>query len=139
MRAASRLFCAAGLIGAAACAAMATSTPGPVAPSDRAIRIEARRVPLGIGGATLAPGVTWAGGLAGKGSGTGGAFTPPGDTMVEPGALGIGIGGTGAGEDDVGACSAVAGTWASTPGRDCASAWPPDIAMKATARAGVQT
>ena len=69
MRAASRLFCAAGLIGAAACAAMATSTPGPVAPSDRAIRIEALRVPLGIGGATLAPGVTWAGGLVLRGSG----------------------------------------------------------------------
>ncbi len=57
------------LMGAAACAAVATSTPGPVAGPDRAIRIEARHVPLGIGGATLAPGVRYAGGLILRGPG----------------------------------------------------------------------
>jgi hypothetical protein len=53
------------LMGAAACAAVATSTPrpGPIAGPDDAIRIEARHVPLGIGGATLASGVSYGGGL----------------------------------------------------------------------------
>jgi len=69
MRALSRALCAAGLIGAAACAAVATSTQEPVTPRDTAIRIEARHVPLGIGGATLAPGVTYAGGLILRGLG----------------------------------------------------------------------
>ncbi|MGV3578828.1 esterase-like activity of phytase family protein [Brevundimonas sp.] len=55
------------LMGLAACAALATATPGvPVGP-DRAIRMEARHVPLGIGGATLAPGVSYAGGLVLRG------------------------------------------------------------------------
>ncbi|ADL00025.1 esterase-like activity of phytase family protein [Brevundimonas subvibrioides] len=69
MRTAIRLVCAAALIGAAACAAVATSLTGPVAGQDTPIRLEARRVPLGIGGATLAPGVTWAGGLVLRGPG----------------------------------------------------------------------
>ena len=47
------------LMALAACTAIATATPGP----DRAIRMEARHVPLGIGGATLASGVSYAGGL----------------------------------------------------------------------------
>lgn len=55
------------LMGMAACAAIATSTPGAATGPDRAIRMEARHVPLGIGGATLAPGVTWAGGLVLRG------------------------------------------------------------------------
>ncbi|MES2862207.1 MAG: esterase-like activity of phytase family protein [Pseudomonadota bacterium] len=63
MRMALRALGAAALMGAAACAAVATSTPGPVAGPDHAIRIEARHVPLGIGGARLAPGVRYAGGL----------------------------------------------------------------------------
>jgi hypothetical protein len=50
-------------MGAAACAAIATSAPGPIASPDYAIRMEARHVPLGIGGATLGPGVRYAGGL----------------------------------------------------------------------------
>ncbi len=58
----------ASLMGAAACAAIATSTPGPVAGPDVAVRIEARHVPLGVGGARLAPGVRYAGGLVLRGS-----------------------------------------------------------------------
>ena len=52
------------LIGAAACAALATAMPPPAAGPDRPTRIEARHIPLGLGGATLAPGVTYAGGLS---------------------------------------------------------------------------
>ncbi|MBX9616276.1 MAG: esterase-like activity of phytase family protein [Caulobacteraceae bacterium] len=63
MRAALRAFGALTLMGAAACAAVATSTPGPLPAADRALRMEARHVPLGLGGATLAPGVRYAGGL----------------------------------------------------------------------------
>ncbi|WP_428150865.1 esterase-like activity of phytase family protein [Brevundimonas sp.] len=55
------------LMGLAACAAIATATPGSIAGPDRAIRMEARHVPLGLGGATLAPGVSWAGGLVLRG------------------------------------------------------------------------
>lgn len=55
------------LMAVAACAAVATSTPGPIAGPDYAIRMEARHVPLGIGGATLAPGVTFGGGLVLRG------------------------------------------------------------------------
>ncbi len=69
MRLAVRALGAAALMGAAACAAVATSTPGPVAGPDYAIRIEARHVPLGIGGARLAPGVRYAGGLILRGPG----------------------------------------------------------------------
>ena len=57
------------LMGMAACAAIATSTPGPVIGPDHALRMEARPVPLGIGGATLAPGVTYGGGLVLRGPG----------------------------------------------------------------------
>ncbi len=67
MRAAVRLLGALTLMGAAACAAVVTSAPQPVAGPDRAIRIEARAVPLGIGGADLAPGVRYAGGLVLRG------------------------------------------------------------------------
>ncbi|WP_309628789.1 esterase-like activity of phytase family protein [Brevundimonas sp.] len=51
------------LVGMAACAAIATSIPAPAAGPDQAIRMEARHVPLGVGGATLAPGVRYGGGL----------------------------------------------------------------------------
>lgn len=67
-RAALRLAGALALMGAAACAALATSVPDPVTYPDRAIRIEARHVPLGIGGASLAPGVRYAGGLILRGA-----------------------------------------------------------------------
>lgn len=57
------------LMGMAACAAIATSMPGRVIGPDHALRMEARHVPLGIGGATLAPGVTYGGGLILRGPG----------------------------------------------------------------------
>lgn len=63
-----RAFAVAGLLLAAACAGAGTTRPnpasGPVTGPDHPVRIEARRVPLGVGGATLAPGVRYAGGLA---------------------------------------------------------------------------
>ena len=62
MRVALRLLVGASLMGAAACAAIATSTPGLYGGQDTPVRMEARPVPLGIG-ATLAPGVRYAGGL----------------------------------------------------------------------------
>lgn len=68
MRLAFRAAMSLGLMGLAACAAVATTTPGPLAGPDYSIRIEARHVPLGIGGATLAPGVSYAGGLILRGS-----------------------------------------------------------------------
>ncbi len=56
-----------GLLLAAACAGVAT-TRDPVQPgSPYAVRIEARATPLGPVGATLAPGVTYAGGLTLRG------------------------------------------------------------------------
>lgn len=63
MRLMLRLILASGLLTAAACAAVATSMPAPAIAPDRAIRIEARHVPLGLGGYALAPGVRYAGGL----------------------------------------------------------------------------
>ena len=69
MRLAFRAVGALALMSAAACVAVATSTPGPVAGPDHAIRMEARHVPLGLGGATLAPGVSYAGGLILRGPG----------------------------------------------------------------------
>lgn len=63
MRLAVRAGLSLALMGLAACAAVATATPGAPAGPDRAVRMEARHVPLGIGGATLAPGVSYAGGL----------------------------------------------------------------------------
>jgi hypothetical protein len=64
MRLALRVTGALALMGAAACAAMASLPPIPAAGPDRPIRIEARHIPLGLGGAALAPGVTYAGGLS---------------------------------------------------------------------------
>jgi len=66
-RVALRLLLSLGLLAGAACAGVATSTPQPAGP-DIPIRIEARRTPLGIGGAALAPGVRYAGGLTLRGS-----------------------------------------------------------------------
>lgn len=63
MRLIFRTATALALMGVAACAAIATSIPGPITGPDHAIRMEARHVPLGLGGATLAPGVSYAGGL----------------------------------------------------------------------------
>lgn len=63
MRLALRAGLSLALTALAACAAVATYAPGPVTGPDRAVRIEARHVPLGIGGAKLAPGVRYAGGL----------------------------------------------------------------------------
>lgn len=59
-----RFLAVAGLLLAAACAGAGTTRPGPLAGPDRPVRIETRRVPLGVGGAILAPGVRYAGGLA---------------------------------------------------------------------------
>lgn len=67
MRAGLRALGVAALLGAAACAAVATTTPSP-AGIDRPIRIEALRTPLGVGGARLAPGVRYAGGLTLRGA-----------------------------------------------------------------------
>ncbi|AQR63620.1 hypothetical protein BZG35_17295 [Brevundimonas sp. LM2] len=68
MRSLGRSLAATGLLAAAACAAVATATPPPSPAEDRSIRIEARAVPLGIGGATLAPGVRYGGGLILRGA-----------------------------------------------------------------------
>ena len=67
MRLAFRAATSMALIALAACAAVATATPGPATGPDYAIRLEARHVPLGIGGATLAPGVSYGGGLVLRG------------------------------------------------------------------------
>jgi hypothetical protein len=66
-RLALRGLVAAILLAAAACAGVATSTPRRAGP-DVPIRVEALRTPLGIGGAMLAPGVRYAGGLTLRGS-----------------------------------------------------------------------
>lgn len=68
MRPLLRILGALGLMAASACAAIATSEPAPVLPPDHPVRMETRHVPLGIGGATLAPGVRYAGGLILRGS-----------------------------------------------------------------------
>lgn len=68
MRLALRAGLSLAVMGLAACAAVATATPSVPTGPDRAIRMEARHVPLGIGGATLAPGVSYAGGLILRGS-----------------------------------------------------------------------
>lgn len=68
MRISFQLLLAVSLMAAAACAAVATSMPGPHDGQDTPVRMEARHVPLGIGGATLTPGVTYAGGLILRGS-----------------------------------------------------------------------
>ena len=69
MRAVGRALLAVGLLAAAACAAVATSIPAPPPGADQPLRMEARHVPLGIGGARLAPGVRYGGGLILRGSG----------------------------------------------------------------------
>lgn len=66
MRVALRALGVAALLGAAACAGVATTT-APTASADRPVRIEANRTPLGVGGAVLAPGVRYAGGLTLRG------------------------------------------------------------------------
>jgi len=66
-RAGFRVLGVIALLGAAACAAVATSTSVSGGP-DRAIRLEANRTPLGIGGANLGPGVRYAGGLTLRGA-----------------------------------------------------------------------
>lgn len=67
MRLFARIGLSLALMAGAACAAVATATPGPVAGPDRPIRLEDRHVPLGVGGAVLAPGVRYAGGLVLRG------------------------------------------------------------------------
>ena len=57
-----RLLGVLSLLGAAACAGAATTIPGFVEFQDQRAEIEAVRVPLGVGGADLAPGVRYAGG-----------------------------------------------------------------------------
>ena len=69
MRLMLRVGLALTVMGAAACAAVATVRPAPPSPPDYPVRLESLHVPLGIGGATLAPGVRWAGGLSLRGPG----------------------------------------------------------------------
>ena len=57
----------AGLLLAAACAGVATTTEPRPPGSPHAVRIEARQTPLGPIGSTLAPGVTYGGGLTLRG------------------------------------------------------------------------
>ena len=49
---------------AAACAGVSTNTAPPAPGVGYPVRMETRRVPLGLGGAQLAPGVTYAGGIS---------------------------------------------------------------------------
>lgn len=67
MRAITQLGLVSALLLAAACAGIGTSRPLDPAPGDRSIRVEARATPLGPAGATLAEGVTYAGGLTLRG------------------------------------------------------------------------
>jgi hypothetical protein len=53
-----------GLIALAACAGVATTVPLAVTEAGYPVHIETRRVPLGVAGADLAAGVTYAGGLS---------------------------------------------------------------------------
>ncbi len=59
-----RALAAAGLIALAACAGVVTTQPVFDEDGFYPVQIEARRVPLGVGGADLAQGVTYAGGLS---------------------------------------------------------------------------
>lgn len=59
---------AASLIALAACAGVATTTPLTMGEAGYPISMETLRVPLGIGGADLAPGVSYAGGVAIRGA-----------------------------------------------------------------------
>lgn len=67
MRSFARLGLVSALLLAAACAGIGTSRPLHHVPGDRSIRIEARSTPLGPVGATLAVGVTYAGGIVLRG------------------------------------------------------------------------
>lgn len=67
MRAMARLGLVSALLLAAACAGIGTSRPLGSDTGDRPVRIEARATPLGPVGATLAEGVTYAGGLTLRG------------------------------------------------------------------------
>ncbi len=68
MRSPWRGVAVAGLLLAAACAGVGTTHPGALPGPGQPVRIEALRVPLGVSGASLAPGVRYAGGLALYGS-----------------------------------------------------------------------
>lgn len=80
MRALARLITAIVVVGLAACAGVATTTPGRVAVEDQVTRIESLPVPLGVGGSDLAPGVRYAGGLVLRGP----ALHGLSDIKVEP-------------------------------------------------------
>lgn len=67
MRAVARLGLVSTLLLAAACAGIGTSRPLLPAPGERPIPIESRATPLGPVGATLAEGITYAGGLTLRG------------------------------------------------------------------------
>lgn len=67
MRGWRRLGLALGLMAVSACAGLVTSRPDPVSVVETGTRIEALRTPLGPVGATLAPGVSQAGGLVLRG------------------------------------------------------------------------
>lgn len=69
MRSTLRLGLVSALLLAAACAGLGTSRPMLPATGDRPVRLEARATPLGPVGATLAPGVSYAGGLTLRGAG----------------------------------------------------------------------
>lgn len=62
-----RLGLVSALLLAAACAGISTSRPVDAITGDRSVRVEARTTPLGPVGATLADGVTFAGGLTLRG------------------------------------------------------------------------
>lgn len=67
MRGWRRMGLALGLMAVSACAGLVTSRPDPVSVVETGTRIVALRTPLGPVGATLAPGVTHAGGLVLRG------------------------------------------------------------------------
>lgn len=64
MRIVLKALAAIGLIAVAACAGVATTVPLEMGAAGYPIRMETRQVPLGVGGAILAPGVSYAGGLS---------------------------------------------------------------------------
>ena len=67
MQGAARLGLVSALLLAAACAGIGTSRPLEALTGDRSVRLEARTTPLGPVGATLADGITFAGGLTLRG------------------------------------------------------------------------
>lgn len=64
MKIVRKALAALGLIALAACAGVATTQPLEIGEAGYPIRIETRRVPLGVAGADLAAGVSYAGGLS---------------------------------------------------------------------------